>query len=546
MSDTELDPSEIPEEPKADEEVKQKLVLIELNRRKRASKRSTTKARHHLEKLIVEKAEVDIQELEHRVETLWQILEDTQVIMDKMSAYFMEQKDFESHKLVMQESNELEGDCQKVIEKTQAVIVKCASESCVPSPPIQKTAPNTGGEVETEVTDNQGVSTSVTGNEGELDIADDVTNQGPQAVAPATLGGNDHLQQPATENSSSTSTGYPSPQHDITTTSSGHGETVINRRLKPLRVPTFDGDKKKFEEFWGLFVSLVDMSNEPTSLKMARLRQSLTGIALDSIRGLGVSGPEYKEAKEILNTKFGGQRRQLRAYLDDLERMHPLRAADVQGFERFADLVRVTVVKLQAEGKVGELGDGTLYSLLVKKLTGHQLEIYTRWMNEHSKDRSVLSLRDWLKEEVSIRVEAIEMAHGIESEDSARYNRKQYPTKGGRSNPSSFFMASNNQRNSAFNEDKRPKQKPPCACCSGPYHGIWACRQFEQRSVEQRWNFAKEKQLCFRCLSNDHRGKDCRRSQPCKVNGCQLNHHRLLHRQPVTPPSPIPPSPPES
>ncbi|CAB3993704.1 Hypothetical predicted protein [Paramuricea clavata] len=467
MSDTELGPSEIPEEPKADEEVKQKLVLIELNRRKRASKRSTTKARHHLEKLIVEKAE----------------------------------KDFESHKLVMQESNELEGDCQKVIEKTQAVIVKCASESCVLSPPIQKTAPNTGGEAETEVTDNQGVSTSVTGNEDELDIADDVTNQGSQAVAPATLGGNDHLQQPVTENSSSTSTGYPSPQHDVTTTSSGHGETVINRRLKPLRVPTFDGDKKKFEEFWGLFVSLVDMSNEPTSLKMARLRQSLTGIALDSIRGLGVSGPEYKEAKEILNTKFGGQRRQLRAYLDDLERMHPLRAADVQGFERFADLVRVTVVKLQAEGKVGELGDGTLYSLLVKKLTGHQLEIYTRWMNEHSKDRSVLSLRDWLKEEVSIRVEAIEMAHGIESEDSARYNRKQYPTKGGRSNPSSFFMASNNQRNSAFNKDKSPKQKPPCAFCNGPYHGIWACRQFEQRSVEQRWNFAKEKQLCFRCLS---------------------------------------------
>jgi hypothetical protein len=54
--------------------------------------------------------DVDIQELEHRVETLWQILEDTQVIMDEMSAYFMEQKDFESQKLVMQESNELEAE----------------------------------------------------------------------------------------------------------------------------------------------------------------------------------------------------------------------------------------------------------------------------------------------------------------------------------------------------------------------------------------------------------------------------------------------------
>jgi hypothetical protein len=77
-------------------------------------------------------------------------------------------------------------------------------------------------------------------------------------------------------------------------------------------------------------------------------------------------------------------------------------------------------------------------------------------MNEYSKDRSVLSLRDWLKEDVSIRVEAIEMAHGIDSEESERYNRKQYPTKGGRSNPSSFFMAWSNQRNSAFNEDKSP------------------------------------------------------------------------------------------
>ena len=53
--------------------------------------------------------------MEHRVETLWQILEDTQGIVDEMSAYFVEQKDFESQKLVMQESNELEAECQKVI-----------------------------------------------------------------------------------------------------------------------------------------------------------------------------------------------------------------------------------------------------------------------------------------------------------------------------------------------------------------------------------------------------------------------------------------------
>ena len=117
----------------------------------------------------------------------------------------------------------------------------------------------------------------------------------------------------------------------------------------------YGGDKTKFEEFWGLFESLVDQSKEPVNLKMGRLRQCLFGSALESIRGLEVSEPEYEEAKEILIPKFGGRRRQLRAYMDQLEKMPQLRNNDIQGFEKFADLVRITVVKLKAEGCNGEL-----------------------------------------------------------------------------------------------------------------------------------------------------------------------------------------------
>ena len=145
--------------------------------------------------------------------------------------------------------------------------------------------------------------------------------------------------------------------------------------------------------------------------KTARLRQSLTGTALEAIRGLGVSDPEYKEAKEILQSKFGGERRKLQAYKDQIEKMPPLKSNDVQSFELFADLVRVAVVKLQAEGRGGELGDGALHSLLVKKFAHCQVVSYSRWLRENKKDRSVFSLRDWLKEEVRIRVEAVEMAH---------------------------------------------------------------------------------------------------------------------------------------
>ena len=57
--------------------------------------------------------------------------------------------------------------------------------------------------------------------------------------------------------------------------------------LKPLKLPVFDGSKTKFEDFW-TFTSLVDENSEAPNVKMARLKQSLTGVALQAIQGLGV------------------------------------------------------------------------------------------------------------------------------------------------------------------------------------------------------------------------------------------------------------------
>ena len=131
--------------------------------------------------------------------------------------------------------------------------------------------------------------------------------------------------------------------------------------------------------------------------------------------------------------------------MDQLEQMPLIRCNDIYALEKFADLVRITVVKLQAEGKDGELGDGTLHSLMLKKLPG---------------TRNI---------------------------------------------------------------------RPPCSLCQSPDHGVWFCKQFYDKGVDDRWQFAKERKLCFRCLATDHRGKDCRKARICGIEGCPRNHHRLLH-----------------
>ena len=136
-----------------------------------------------------------------------------------------------------------------------------------------------------------------------------------------------------------------------------------------------------------------------------------------------------------------------------------------------------------------------------------------------------------------------QLAHGIEVESSERYGRKPYQSRiGQRDKSRSFHGTTGNHPRYENVGGNDQKQKPPCTFCNGPHHGIWSCRKFEQKAVEERWNFAKERQLSFRCLGRDHRGKDCQRVQPCKVEGCQSNHHRLLHRQPPGPTAPKQPA----
>ena len=117
------------------------------------------------------------------------------------------------------------------------------------------------------------------------------------------------------------------------------------------------------------------------------------------------------------------------------------------------------------------------------------------------RERSVLNLRDWLKEEVRIRVEAVEMVHGVVDKDDG----KRAEGSGGRGR-----LGERGYGRSYFSggTGSRVGVKPPCASCVGN-HGVWWCKKFQGLNTEARWNVAKEKHLCFRCFGNDHQGRLC-------------------------------------
>ena len=183
--------------------------------------------------------------------------------------------------------------------------------------------------------------------------------------------------------------------------------------------------------------------------------------------------------------------------MDELENLPEMRYNDVENFERFADLVRVTVVKLKAENRHAELGESTLHSRLVKKLPARNLECYSRWLSVNNKDPAVNSLSDWLKEEVAIRVEAKEMSHGLDDKPppEQRFPRRKIDDR----RPRAFYTGKDGEDQSQGRTrelDGRMK-KPPCVFCGQDNHGIWNYPKFQHMNVGDRWKVAKEKCLCF-------------------------------------------------
>ena len=63
-------------------------------------------------------------------------------------------------------------------------------------------------------------------------------------------------------------------------------------------------------------------------------------------------------------------------------------------------------------------------------------------------------------------------------------------------------------------------------------HKVSDCPTLKDSSVAERFELVKAKRLCFSCLRKGHTTRECRSKKRCERNGCQRNHHHLLHNDP--------------
>ena len=85
-----------------------------------------------------------------------------------------------------------------------------------------------------------------------------------------------------------------------------------------------------------------------------------------------------------------------------------------------ADLLDIAIINLQEALQDHELGDGSLYPKLKRKLLEPMLARYHRWMFETGATESVAAFRKWVIQEAEFQTIAAETMHGLTGTTSNR------------------------------------------------------------------------------------------------------------------------------
>ncbi|KAK6178336.1 hypothetical protein SNE40_013135 [Patella caerulea] len=270
------------------------------------------------------------------------------------------------------------------------------------------------------------------------------------------------------------------------------------KQLKRVSIPMFSGDKKTYESWKAAFHACVDSAPATSEYKLLQLRQYLSGEALKCVDNLGHSATSYAAAKQRLDRKYGGKRRQINIFLEEIDSFKPIRQGVAKDLDLFADILDIAVVKIKDMGRAEELGNGSLYTKLQTKMPESLLAQYQRWVFENGKIENVETLHRFIIQEAEFQTVASETIRGVigASENKYKGNNSSHRTHATYSDQS---LTRREYPDLSISNQRQVK----CVICLKP-HVVYRCDQFKSMNNDQRWMAAKEHRLCFRCLGRNH------------------------------------------
>uniref|UniRef100_A0A8D8M962 Peptidase aspartic putative domain-containing protein n=1 Tax=Cacopsylla melanoneura TaxID=428564 RepID=A0A8D8M962_9HEMI len=285
-------------------------------------------------------------------------------------------------------------------------------------------------------------------------------------------------------------------------------------RLPELKLPTFSGEVTEWLSFSDTFQCLVVENNELTDVqKLQYLKSCLTGHALAEIINLATTNDNFAVAWKLLQDRFQNNKVIVRGYLQGIVNVQFNTKKPCESLREMLTQLKNSVQALDAlDYKPDALSEQIIIYLAEAKLDSY---LKDRWL-EFTDNQEPPTLQEFFL--------FLEKYCQIFESKASTIDR------------SAPYVPPNNIVNRARSTFSRPNcssvQTVLCTICKET-HSIYFCPKFQEMSIEQRIEHAKQSNLCYNCLKVGHNKDKCFSKNNCKV--CNERHNSLLHRYGPTP-----------
>ncbi|XP_055613320.1 uncharacterized protein LOC129759814 [Uranotaenia lowii] len=301
------------------------------------------------------------------------------------------------------------------------------------------------------------------------------------------------------------------PIVDDSSHSQGHASMGSRVKLPEIRLPSFSGKLREWVSFRDSFQSLIHNNGQLAPMeKFSYLRSSLSGEALEEVLSIELSDVNYSVAWEILTERYENKKLIVKAYLDALFSLEPIRK---EGYGSINNLISEFEKNLMMLQKVGENTDG--WSTILAHMLYSRLDSVTlrSWETQHNSKEvpKYEDMRKFLRSYCSVLqsvAPATEPRYNVTDHHQSRTQSASYTT-----------VKSSNQ----------------CPFCSETWHSPFHCQRFLRLKISERVEAANRSRVCRNCLQPGHFATNCTRSS-CRL--CQQKHHTMLHATRSSVPNP--------
>jgi len=273
-------------------------------------------------------------------------------------------------------------------------------------------------------------------------------------------------------------------------------------RLPKLTLPTFNGDILQWQEFYESFSVAIDQRDISDIEKFQYLKSTLTGSVANFLTGLPLTSKNYSSALNLLKDRYGSEKQVLRAHVRSLLSLDTPNVKSCTALRDFVDAVSKHMRGLESLNVTSDKYDVFLCKILLYKMPDSVKHEYAKLPDSEMQLSSLLKL-------LETEAKRIEIISTSKVEPKIHGNSKFNPSQPKAILDRTFVTTSLS-----------------CAFCNTNTHQTFNCRIFLSKNPKERYNFVKEKHLCFNCLKH-HSTTVCQSTSRCK--NCNKKHNTLLH-----------------